>query len=377
MNFPNEANEALSTLLNVLFYILIFISLIYGTKIKIWKSAREIKEGLNKVKKWNEETRQLTISKFKESCDSGHSLQDIEKKIDEYLNFITIPPVELDPYGLIPKIEHILNTRELKYLSEVRDLANTADESQIFNLEKLLEVASAVHMLHRLLLHYYILGKKFKSHMFLEQIKIQLPLLLVMAKAYVSASKSFAEGSPIGDALGPMVVAKLVREITQGNPPAYEDITNDTILQRITFENRNLLLIRAKGPGGTTGKPGTAIKEILESHTDEIVRIITIDAGIKLEGDQTGTVVTGVGAAIGGFGVEKSKIEDISTKNQIPMDALICRQSLEDAICTMKKSILDSVPIIIEKTKALIRRNTKENQSIIIAGIGNTIGVGI
>jgi len=198
-----------------------------------------------------------------------------------------------------------------------------------------------------------------------------------MAKAYVSASKSFAEGSPIGDALGPMVVAKLVREITQDNTPAYEDISENTILQKTTFEGRTLYFIRAKGPGGTVGKTGTAIKKVIEQHSDEIVRIITIDAGIKFEGDITGTVVSGVGAAIGGFGVEKSKIEDVSTINQIPMDALICRQSLEDAICTMKKPILDSVPIIIEKAKALIRRNTKENQSVIIAGIGNSIGVGI
>ena len=226
-------------------------------------------------------------------------------------------------------------------------------------------------------LHYFILGKKTQSHLFLVQVKVQLPLLLILAKSYVSASKSFAEGSPIGDALGPMVIAQFVREISHNNPPMYEDINESTILQKRPFENRFLLFIRAKGPGGTTGKPGTAIKKVLELHSDEIVRIITIDAGIKLEGDKTGMVVSGVGAAIGGFGVEKSKIEDISTKNQIPLDALICRQSLEDAICTMKKPILDSVPIIIEKTKTLIRRNTEENQSIIIAGIGNTIGVGI
>ena len=201
------------------------------------------------------------------------------------MNFITITPVELDPNGIIPKIEHILNNRETKYLNEVRDLAITADDTQIENLEKLLEVASAVHMVHRLLLHYFLIGKKTKSHIFLQQIEMQLPLLIIMAKAYVSASKSFAEGSPIGDALGPMVVAKLVREITQDNPPAYEDISENTILQKTTFEGRILYFIRAKGPGGTVGKTGTAIKKVIEQHSDEIVRIITIDAGIKFEQD--------------------------------------------------------------------------------------------
>jgi len=377
MNFTNEANETISIVLNFMFIIMMFISIYYGSKIRGWKSSRAIKSGLEELKEWNVDTKQLTVSKIKEFCDDSHTLQEIEKKIEEFLNFVTITPVELDPNGIIPKIEHILNIRETKYLNEVRDLAITADETQVENLGKLLEVAAAVNMVHRLLLHYYLIGKKTKSHIFLQQVEMQLPLLMIMAKAYVSASKSFAEGSPIGDALGPMVVAKMVREITQDNPPAYEDISENTILQKITFEGRLLYFIRAKGPGGTVGKPGTAIKKVLEQHSDEIVRIITIDAGIKFEGDKTGSVVSGVGAAIGGFGVEKSKIENISTKTQIPMDALICRQSLEDAICTMKKPILDSVPLIIEKAKALIRRNTKENQSIIIAGIGNSIGVGI
>jgi len=377
MNYTNEANETISIVLNIMFFIMMFISLYYGTKIQGWKSSRAIKVGLDELKKWNEDTKQLTISRFKEFCDTSNPLQKIQNKINEFINFVTITPVNLDPNGIIPKIEHILNDRETKYLNEVRDLAITADESQIENLGKLLEVTAAVNMVHRLLLHYFLIGKKTKSHVFLQQIEMQLPLLMIMAKAYVSASKSFAEGSPIGDALGPMVVAKMVREITQDNPPKYENISKNTILQKTTFEGRLIYFIRAKGPGGTVGKPGTAIKKVLEKHSDEIVRIITIDAGIKFEGDETGSVVSGVGAAIGGFGVEKSKIENIATKTQIPMDALICRQSLEDAICTMKKPILDSVPIIIEKAKALIRRNTEENQSVIIAGIGNSIGVGI
>jgi len=354
-----------------------FISIYYNTKIQGWKSSRAIKAVLEELKELNEDTKQLTITKFKECCNESRSVQEIKSKVDEFLNFVTITPVKLDPYGIVSKIEHILNSRESIYLSEVRDLTKIDDEIQIENLVNLLEVASAVNLVHRLLLHFFLLGKKSKSAVFLQQVEMQLHSLLIMAKAYVSASKSFAEGSPIGDALGPMVVAKLVREMTQGNIPDYEEISDKTIMQKVSFEDRTLYFIRAKGPGGTVGKPGTAIKKVIELHSDEIVRIITIDAGIKYEGDITGSVVAGVGAAIGGFGVEKSKIEDVSTKNQIPMDALICRQSLEDAICTMKKPILDSVPTIMEKTKSLIRRKTKENQSVIIAGIGNSIGIGI
>ncbi|MHA1562625.1 MAG: DUF1512 family protein, partial [Promethearchaeota archaeon] len=152
MNFTNEANETISIVLNFMFIIMMFISIYYGSKIRGWKSSRAIKSGLEELKEWNVDTKQLTVSKIKEFCDDSHTLQEIEKKIEEFLNFVTITPVELDPNGIIPKIEHILNIRETKYLNEVRDLAITADETQVENLGKLLEVAAAVNMVHRLLL---------------------------------------------------------------------------------------------------------------------------------------------------------------------------------------------------------------------------------
>jgi hypothetical protein len=102
-----------------------------------------------------------------------------------------------------------------------------------------------------------------------------------------------------------------------------------------------------------------------------------IDAGLKLSSDKTGSIVVGVGAAIGGIGVEKFFIEDSSTKKSIPIDALICRQSLENAITVMTRPITQSVPAIVEKIKMGIRKRTEKGSKIIVAGIGNTIGIGV
>jgi hypothetical protein len=102
-----------------------------------------------------------------------------------------------------------------------------------------------------------------------------------------------------------------------------------------------------------------------------------IDAGLKLEGEKTGSVAIGVGAAIGGIGIEKFYIEESSTEKAVPIDALICKQSLEDAITTMSKSITESVPKLVEKIKQAILQRTEKGAKIIVAGIGNTIGVGI
>jgi len=43
----------------------------------------------------------------------------------------------------------------------------------------------------------------------------------------------------------------------------------------------------------------------------------------------------------------------------------------------MKRAITKSVPQIAEKIKMAIRKRTEKGTKIIVAGIGNTIGVGI
>jgi hypothetical protein len=287
------------------------------------------------------------------------------------MTFVAISPVTLDPYGIIPKLDHVVDVRDNRYKEEVAMLAPHANSTQSSNLENLLEAAMAVDFVYRLVKHYLIMGKKTKSMILLMQISMQMSLILAMAKSYYYATKAFSEGSPIGDALGPMVVGSFIRSIVNDDNVKAEDIARDTISQEIDFEERTIYVVRAKGPGGTVGKPGKAIQKLVEKHGDSISRIIMIDAGLKLTGEKTGSIAVGVGAAIGGIGVEKY------TKKAIPIDALICKQSLEDAITTMKRPITQSVPKIVEKIKTAIRKRTQKGSKVIVAGIGNTIGIGI
>ncbi len=373
-----QQTDPLALILNLLFFLLIFVSMFYGQKIQGWRAAKEIELGLEKLKKWNDECKEILLTKFKKYSDKKLMEKDLAIKIENLMSFVTIGPVGLDPYGIIPKFDHIVNLRDNRFEEEVHVLAPNAGTIESHNLENLVEAAMAINFIYRLIRHYLILGKKSKSLILLMQIAMQLGLIMGMAKAFYYATKAFSEGSPIGDALGPMVVAKFIREISNENKNINaEEIERDTIIQEVSFEERTIFVVRAKGPGGTVGKPGKAIKKLVDQHGDSISRIIMIDAGLKLTGDKTGSIAIGVGAAIGGIGIEKSYIEDSSTKNTIPIDALICRQSLENAITTMTRSISQSVPKFVEKIKMAIRKRTEKGTKVIVAGIGNTIGIGI
>lgn len=371
-----QGTDPISIILNLMFFVLIFISMFYGQKLQGWKASKDIQTGLDKLKKWNDECKEILMNNFKEFADKKKTQKDLMLQLEDFITFITIPPVSLDPYGIIPKFDHVVDVRDFRFKEEVELLAPLADEVQRYNLENLLEATMAIDSIYRLIRHYLILGKKSKSMILLLQISMQLGLIISMAKAYYHAAKAFAEGSPIGDALGPLVTASFIRDVTTEEIEAKE-IARDTIVQELDFEERKVFVVRARGPGGTVGKPGKAIKILLDEHGKDVSRIIMIDAGLKLTGDKTGSIAVGVGAAIGGIGIEKHYIEESSTGKSIPIDALICKQSLENAITTMQRSITQSVPKFVEKIKMAIRKRTEKGSKVIIAGIGNTIGIGV
>ena len=379
MQLGQTETDPLGLIFNILWFAMIFLSMFYGTKLQAWRSAKEIEAGLEKLKKWNDECKQILVSNFKKFSDKNETEKDLMLRIENFLTFVAITPVDLDPYGIIPKIDHIINVRDDRFKEEIMVLAPRADPDshETQNLENVLEAAMAVDYVYRLVKHFLILGKKSKSYIILMQISMQMTMILAMGKSYYHATKAFAEGSPIGDALGPLVAGSFVRDVANTGDIVAKEIAKDTIVQEVKFEDRTVYVVRAKGPGGTVGKPGTAIKQLVEEHGDSISRIIMIDAGLKFSGDKTGSIAIGVGAAIGGIGVEKFYIEDSTSKKAIPIDALICRQSLENAITTMSRPITKSVHPIVEKIKMGIRKRTEKGAKVIVAGIGNTIGIGV
>jgi len=379
MQLGQTETDPLGLIFNLLWFALIFVSMFYGTKLQAWRSAREIESGLEKLKTWDDECKQILLTSFRKFSDKKETDKDLMLKLENFLTFIAITPVNLDPYGLIPKIDHILDVRDERFKEEIASLAPNAEPGtkEAQNLENVLEATMAVDYVYRLVKHFLILGKKSKSYIILMQISMQMNMILAMGKSYYHATKSFAEGSPIGDALGPLVAGSFVRDVSNSDEVEAIEIAKDTIFQVVTFEDRTIYVVRAKGPGGTVGKPGTAIKKLIEEHGESISRIIMIDAGLKFSGDKTGSIAIGVGAAIGGIGVEKFYIEESSSKKAIPIDAVICKQSLENAITTMSRPITKSVHPIVENIKMGIRKRTEKGAKIIVAGIGNTIGVGV
>ena len=359
--------DAITQVLSLLTYVFFIVLIFYGQRIQMYVMIREVENSLHKLKYIKEEGRKNAIDAIKEI---GKPATDPSARVDRYLEYFTIGPQSMDPAGIVYKLDHILDVRDSRLKDEVKLMAPSCDDVQVNNLENTLEAAMALNFIYKVIRHYYIQGKKTLSLYVIMQIQMILPMVMKEAEAYASALKAFAYGQPIGDGAGPLVAAKLMH--------GYEirKLPKDCVMATVPFEGRTALIIKAEGPGGNVGKPGDAVEAVIEENEGKIGMVIMIDAGLKLEGEKVGEVAEGIGAAIGGPGVDQFKIEDKLTKYKIPINAVIIKEDIGDAVSPMRKEINDAVDPVIERLKNVVLERTKEGDKIIIVGVGNSIGVG-
>lgn len=349
-------------------YIIVFIVfMFYSQRIQMMVMIRDVETHLRRLKFIKDNGRKKAIETIKQV---GKPAGDPSERIDQFMEYIAITPQNMDPSGIVWKLDHILDVRDARFKDEVKLMAPEADETQLNNLENTLEAAMALHMIYKIIRHFYLLGKKTMSLYVIMQIQMVIPLIMQQAEAYAQALNAFSVGQPIGDGVGPLVAGKLM----QGYKT--KEIARDVVVAEVPIEGRTAYVLKAKGPGGNVGKPGEGISEIIKNKKGNIATVIMVDAALKLEGEKPGDVAEGVGAAIGGPGVEQFKIEESIVKHKIPLNAIIVKQDLGDAVSPMRKEIFEAADPVIERIKRLILERTKEGDNVIIAGIGNTIGVG-
>jgi hypothetical protein len=364
-----------STLLMLFWFAFLLLSFffypIFGQRLQLINVLRDIDRKLFRLKLMRDDVRQRTISALKQA---GTDLTDeeLEKRLDAVLDYFYIPPESMDPAGVVYKLEHILEIGENRFEDQVAALVKTDDLHRVKTLTNLVEVARAMNLIYRIVRHYYLLGRKTSNYFLAIQVQIMMPMILELAEAYRQASFAFYNGQPIGDGAGVLVAAKLAREI---KAVTVDESIKDTTVMLGEWEGRKVYIVRAKGPGGTVGRPGEAVKKVIEME-GRVDTVITIDAALKLEGEETGKIAEGAGVAIGGPGVDKFKIETIAKEKNVSLYAIAIFQSIAEAITPMRESISKATEQALEKVKEIIRKYVPERGVVIVAGIGNTVGIG-
>ena len=362
---------AISILVSTVLSILAFLGVAQGMQLRVWRGQIEARlrvlEGY--VDDVKDESKKL-LGKL--------GVRDPERVVKRVIDYFVVEPVSIEPTDITRRLERVLRTEEERIERVVALAVGGASKSPVVfrNAVTLLGIANALNLLYKFLRHLLLLGVKTKNAMLVAQLWMMLPFYLRIAKAYRDAAYTISKGMPIGDAAGPMVAYKLSKEFDTVRGP--EEIAKDTVYSVHKYRGRIVYIVRAKGPGSTVGRPGEAVERLVREKLEgQLAAIITVDAALKFEGEDTGSVAEGSGVAMGDPGPEKIRIERIAVKYGIPLYAVAIKMGFEEAINAMKKEVVKGVEEALKETKDLIVENTQPGDAVIVVGVGNTIGVGL
>lgn len=355
--------ESGNPLMWLIWIIPIVLFMFYGQRIQLQITSGEISKNIEKLQKFRDDSKKELLDYVKKNLQ----VTGIEKRVDQFLEYFTVMPVDIDPNGIMPKIKHLLRSREDYTRAQVKSLSPDMSALEQSKIQNLLEVVTSLHMLHKIVRHLFLTAKKQKNFPLILPLQMMMPFIMEQAEALKEAVPALEQGQPIGDGIGPMVIGKMMLGTKK------ETITFETVCSETEFEQRKLILLKAEGPSATVGRPGDAVEILISAKKPNI--IIMVDAALKLEGEDSGSVAQGFGAAIGGIGTDRFQIEEVATKNNIPVYAIVIKQSIKEAITLMTKEVADKAEEVETQIYQTIRQNTLPGQSILVIGVGNTLGV--
>ena len=336
----------------------------YGQRIQLIITSGDIKKKLAKLDQYRNDSRDDLIQYIKKNLTPKG---DPVEKIDRFFDYFTIMPVDIDPNGIVPKIHRLVRSREDTTRKQVKSLFTEIDAMEITKIQTLLEIVTTLQLFHRIVRHLFLTAKKQNNYPLILPLQMMLPFIMEQADALRDAVPVLQQGQPIGDGIGPLVVGEMMLD-TKKQKAEFETVYGES-----EFKGRKLILLKAEGPYATVGRPGEATEFLVSKFKPNI--IIMIDAALKFEGEESGTIAQGFGAAIGGIGTDRFKIEEIATKYDIPVFSIVIKQSVSDAITLMKKKIADQTDNIKNQVHEMITDNTSADQSVLVIGVGNTVGV--
>ncbi len=322
----------------------------------VWQANRRMTSTLTDLKAYHNDAEAF----FMENMNDP---EEFKEKYRSMKNFQFSAPTSIDPAGMVDRMENVLDASEHKFKRFVARNAATEDEEKLADLNMAFKGVMGTHQLHKVIEHFQQLVNKTRNFQVMTMIQMILPIYTELAEAQRGATRAFADNAPIGDAIGPLVAAKLITE----EP---EKIAEDIIHSEETINNQEVHVIKSNGPGARLGKYGDALETLADEK--ELDAVITVDAAAKFESEETGTVNEGVGVMMGGPGVEKSKIEEVATDYGIPLEGIVIKQSAPEASKPMKKEIYQAYDPAVNKVKEIVQ---EFEGPVAVIGVGNTCGI--
>ena len=343
---------------SIIWFFLFFVFIFIYPRLMLSQLIFKIEQSCRKMEQMSVHANAIVAHKI-----SSNPSAEIKSKINEFSDFFVIEPSNIDPYGVVRKLNELVKQMEWRFEEFVDEVAKDKSAAERQELNYGLRAAISLRQIAKIVRHNVELAKKFKNLQIAMILQMQLPIIEKIAESEMKGTEAFVNGLPVGDSIGPLAAASMIERS--------KPIAQDMVIGETTIAGRRCFVMKATGPTPHLGRVDEALVTVMKKH--KIERVITIDAAMKLEGEKTGSVCEGVGFAMGGF--QRELIEAALLPRKMPVDSVIVKVGFMEAITPMKKEIYDAVPAVHNYVEKAVKR-CKKNGKVIIIGVGNSCGIG-
>ncbi|MCX6819185.1 MAG: DUF1512 family protein [Candidatus Aenigmarchaeota archaeon] len=342
----------------IIWFLMFFVLIFLYPRLMLSQLIYKLEQSAKKMELMSHKANLMIVKKLEK-----HPTKELKSDINEFTDFFVVEPSNIDPYGLVRKIDQTIRGMESRFNEFANKIAGKKNDKEKQEINYSLRAAIGLRQIAKIVRHNVELAKKFKNLQIAMILQMQLPLIEKIAEGEFKGTEAFMNGWPIGDGIGPLVAASLIK--------SSKEIAEDVVVGETTIKGRKCFVLKATGPAPHLGRIDEAINWIMKRH--KIARIITIDAAQKLEGEKSGSVAEGVGFAMGGIG-QREMIENVLLPMKKPIDSIVVKVGMTEAILPMKKEIYKALPKVKTALDKSVERAGK-NEKVIIIGIGNSCGI--
>ena len=126
--------DSSSPLMTLIWILPIILFVFYGQRIQLIITSGDIKKKLAKLDEMRNDSRDELLGYIKKNLTStGNPIQ----KIDRFLDYFTIMPVDIDPNGIVPKIHHLVRSREDTTRKQISSLFSEIDTMELSKVQNI------------------------------------------------------------------------------------------------------------------------------------------------------------------------------------------------------------------------------------------------
>ena len=135
--------EDTDTLMMLIWILPVIIFVFYGQRIQLMISSNEIKKDIGKLDEYTTSTKKDFLNYVKNNLTSK---SDPSKKLDSFFDYFTIMPVDMDPNGIITKINHLIRSREDFIRLQINGMFSNLSSVELSKLQNLLEIVTTLQL---------------------------------------------------------------------------------------------------------------------------------------------------------------------------------------------------------------------------------------